>query len=122
MLRQIKISKEDNSTIRVGNLKTKRDYTDVRDVAKAYRLLATTKELHNHIYNVCSGESHSGEEILSLLQKFTEAENIVIEVDQSKIRPNDPLDHYGSAQKLREDTGWQPTFSLEQTLKDSLYS
>lgn len=109
-----------SKVIHVGNLKTKRDYTDVRDVARAYCLLATSPHLHHTLYNICSEQSHSGEEILSLLQDITGTKDIRIEVDDSKIRPNDPPDIFGSATKLSQDTDWKPVISLEETLKDAL--
>ncbi len=111
---------DDSNVIKVGNLKTKRDYTDVRDVARAYRLLATTSKLNHVIYNVCSGESHSGEEILEQLQKTMDIKDISIEIDESKIRPNDSPDIFGSHNKLTKDTAWEPRVTLLQTFKDSV--
>lgn len=108
------------NSIEVGNLKTKRDYTDVRDVVKAYRLLATSDDLKHDLYNICSGKSYSGEEILSKIQEIMNKKDIVITIDQSKIRPNDPMDIYGSADRLTKDTGWVPSISLDQTLQDVL--
>lgn len=104
----------------VGNLETKRDYTDVRDVAKAYVALATVDEdlLNNEIYNICSGKSVSGKEILGLLTEAFEASDVEIEVDQSRIRPNDVMDIYGSSDRLTNDTGWKPTFTVEQMVRD----
>lgn len=111
---------DETNTIEVGNLSTKRDYSDVRDVVRAYRLLATTEALNHTVYNVCSGRSYSGQEILTKLQDLMGKKDVVISVDQSKIRPNDPADVYGSAFKINEDTGWTPSISLEQTLRDIL--
>lgn len=111
---------DDTNTIEVGNLSTKRDYSDVRDVVRAYRLLATTETLNHTVYNVCSGKSYSGQEILEKLQELMDKKDVVITIDQSKIRPNDPADVYGSAIKIKEDTEWSPTLSLEQTLRDIL--
>jgi GDP-4-dehydro-6-deoxy-D-mannose reductase len=113
---------DDSKTLRVGSLTTKRDYTDVRDVARAYHLLATTKQLNHTIYNVCSGASHSGEEILAILQDIMGLKDVKVEIDQSKIRPNDPADIFGLAAKLTQDTGWKPEIKLEQTIKDSVYA
>ncbi|MEK7621064.1 MAG: GDP-mannose 4,6-dehydratase [Patescibacteria group bacterium] len=110
----------ESGVIEVGNLKTKRDYTDVRDVAKAYRLLAMAEKLNHDTYNVCSGESHSGEEILAKIQEKMGKEHITVQVDQTRIRPNDPMDIYGNAEKLAQDTGWQPAVSLDQTIEDAL--
>lgn len=116
-----KLEKADESgVIEVGNLKTRRDYTDVRDVARAYRLLATAKNLTHDTYNVCSGESHSGEEILAKIQEKMGKEHITVQVDQTKIRPNDPMDIYGSADRLAKDTEWVPDVSLDQTIEDAL--
>lgn len=115
-LRQV----DDSRTIQVGNLTTKRDYTDVRDVARAYCLLATAPALKHTMYNICSGKSRAGEEILDILKKLTHINELLVKVDQSKVRPNDPIDIFGSADKLFKDTGWKPTIDLETTLRDCL--
>jgi GDP-4-dehydro-6-deoxy-D-mannose reductase len=106
----------------VGNLKTKRDYTDVRDVVKAYRLLATTETLSHDIYNICSGGSTSGEEILSALIDTTGKKTPEITVDEAKVRPNDPENIFGDNSRLQEDTGWRPELPLRQTIKDFVKS
>lgn len=120
LIQQLEVSKRNGDALMVGNLETKRDYTDVRDVATAYRLLITAPKLSHHTYNVCSGTSSSGKEILRSLQEFMQAEDVSVEVDQSKIRPNDPQDIYGDTTRLKSDTGWQPQYSLDQTLRDCL--
>lgn len=110
---------EQSEPLKVGNLKTKRDYTDVRDVVKAYRLVATKPEaLLNDTYNVCSGSSHAGEEILSLVASAMEIESPSLEVDESLIRPNDSPDIYGDVSRLSQEFNWQPSYSLEQTIRD----
>ena len=108
--------------IRMGRLDTKRDYTDVRDVARAYQLLATTDVLNHDIYNICSGVSHSGQEILDILCNELELDGVTATIDPSRVRPDgtDPLDIYGDASRLRQDTGWAPSFTFEQTLRDCL--
>lgn len=105
-------------SLSVGNLKTRRDYTDVRDVAKAYRMLIEAPSLSHSIYNVCSGKSVSGEEMLALIQDAMNIHDIAVEVDQSKIRPNDPMDIYGDSSTLQNDTGWSPSIKLETTIAD----
>lgn len=115
-----KLSSSEHGVIEVGNLKTKRDYTDVRDVARAYRLLAVADKLNYDTYNVCSGKSHSGEEILAKIQQKMGKEGITVQIDQSKIRPNDPMNIYGSAEKLAQDTGWQSELNIESTISDIL--
>lgn len=117
-----KIRESKDGTIEVGNLKTKRDYTDVRDVARAYRLLATTNKLTHDTYNVCSGKSYSGEEILEKIKKQINKDTIKTVVDQSKIRPNDPADIYGNSERLKKDTGWEPMVSLDKTIGDIIES
>lgn len=103
----------------VGNLKTRRDYTDVRDIVKAYADLALSDNLRFDVYNVCSGNGRSGEEILSALLSAMEIKGgTALEVDQLLIRPNDPYDLYGNCQRLQEETGWKPVIPFEQTVRD----
>ncbi len=109
-----------DNVLSIGRLDTKRDYTDVRDVARAYRLLATSDELAHSLYNVCSGASHSGQEILDVLTGSMDISGLRIEVDKSRIRPNDPADVRGEASRLQTDTGWKPQIAFEQTLRDCL--
>jgi GDP-4-dehydro-6-deoxy-D-mannose reductase len=111
---------QNSSVVRVGNLKTRRDYTDVRDVASAYVKLATA-ELQHEIYNICSGKSVSGYEILNMLiAKIPAAKNLRIEVDKSLIRPNDPKNIYGSYERLKKETDWTPKIPIEQTITEIL--
>lgn len=110
----------DNKALQAGNLQTKRDYTDVRDVVRAYRLLATTKTLGHSLYNVCSGQSHSGQEILDMLTSYMDIKILKVGVDPARVRPNDPADNYGDASRLKTDTGWSPQIPLQQTLQDIL--
>jgi GDP-4-dehydro-6-deoxy-D-mannose reductase len=104
--------------ITVGNLNTERDYTDVRDVVKAYALLATQEVLNHDLYNICSGKSVSGEEILKNVLKECGKESLPVEIDQTRIRPNDPLRIVGDSSLLQQDTGWEPKIPIEQTISD----
>jgi len=117
---QIEEAARAGKPLMVGNLETKRDYTDVRDVARAYVELATVDadRLNHSIYNICSGTSTKGTKILELLKKAFDAEAVAIEVDQSRIRPHDVMDIYGSRQRLTEDTGWEPQITVEQMVQD----
>lgn len=101
----------------VGNLDTERDYTDVRDVVKAYVLLATQSKLKHNLYNVASGESVSGKTILEMILAATSKKATVV-VDQSKIRPDDPRRVVGNSSRLRQEQGWQPQISLSHTIDD----
>ena len=120
LLAQLREAKNSgSSTITVGNLATRRDYTDVRDVVKAYWALITASSLSQDIYNICSGKALAGEELLGMMQNILGA-NIKAEVDSTKVRPNDPPMIAGDASALSRDTGWQPGIPIEQTLEDAI--
>jgi len=106
------------SRILVGNLDAKRDYTDVRDIATAYRLLLESGK-SGEVYNICTGRSLSGHDILSLLTK-TSGLQANVEEDPTKMRPADTPDIFGSHNKLTADTGWQPSIAIEKTIQDVL--
>ena len=114
---KLKAAKDSGNVIKVGNLATKRDYTDVRDVVKAYASLAHARGLIHAVYNVCSGKSVAGKEILGLLLQLTSLE-VKVETDTSLLRPNDILDIYGSYQRLQAEIDWQPQIPLRKTLED----
>lgn len=104
--------------LRVGNLATRRDYTDVRDVAAAYLALASAPSLAHDLYNVASGAARSG---MDLLEMLTAARGIPLpelEVDPSRIRANDPEVIVGDASRLRNELGWRPRISLSTTISD----
>ncbi len=115
---QLLKAKSTGEDLKVGNLQTQRDYTDVRDVVRAYRLLATTEKLDHSLYNICSSTSVAGEEILKLLQKTTATKDVAVVADPSKIRPNDAQNIVGDNSLIKNDTGWQPEIALEQTIAD----
>ncbi|MGC6585148.1 GDP-mannose 4,6-dehydratase [Paenibacillus sp. Dod16] len=102
--------------ISVGDLSSKRDFTDVRDIVEAYRLLAE-KGKAAEVYNVCSGKCVSIQDILTLLVSFS-SKPIEVVVNKDKLRPNNVPEYYGSNHKLMETTGWTPSISLENSLRD----
>lgn len=104
--------------LNVGNLEAKRDFTDVRDIVKAYYLLLQKGE-SGDVYNVGSGISYSAKDILDILMKLTTSK-IAIKVDQQKMRPGDMPDIVCDNKKLVDLTGWKPEISLKQTLQDTL--
>lgn len=114
---KIRHSKTTSRPLKVGNLDTKRDYTDVRDVVKAYSDLALAPVLNFEIYNICSGQSTAGKEILDWLQKAM-GTSLPAELDETLLRPNDPMEIYGSYQRLADDTGWKPEIPIHQTIED----
>lgn len=106
--------------ISAGNLKTVRDYTDVRDIARAYAELATSSSLQHNLYNVCSGLGQSGEQIVQALcsKLGVDFSKLTIDVDQSLVRPTDPAKIIGDSSRLQKDTGWTAGISLDQTVND----
>lgn len=114
----IKVEKGEADKITVGNIEAQRDYTDVRDIARAYRLLFESGK-SGEVYNICSGTARSGQEILDALQKASGV-SAVIEQDTAKMRPADNPVIYGTHDKLTTDTGWQPSISFEQTITDAI--
>lgn len=108
--------------IRVGNINTKRDYTDVRDIARAYGVIALASSLQYGLYNICSGRSLSGKELLAALQRELMIDELSIEVDQSKIRPNDILEITGDSSRLQQELNWKPEIPIEQTIADYIAS
>ncbi len=112
------VEKADEPVIRVGNLEAKRDFSDVRDIVRAYELLAT-KGSPGEVYNICSGQPVSGQQILDQLLKLTKAD-IKTQPDPNLMRPSDTPVLYGDNTKLKESTGWKPQISLKQTLADTL--
>lgn len=107
-----------NGTIQVGNLASARDFLDVRDVVAAYVGLAERGE-PGEIYNIASGQATSIESILDTVLKLAKRP-IRVEVSAEKYRPlvGQPL--VGSSEKLQKLLGWQPKYSLEQTIADTV--
>ena len=104
--------------MRLGNMAAQRDFTDVRDVARAYFLMIKNADA-GRTYNVCSGVPRSIQSILDLMFGMTTA-RIQVETDQSKFRVSDTPVSYGDNTRLREATGWQQSIPFEQTIRDML--
>jgi GDP-4-dehydro-6-deoxy-D-mannose reductase len=104
--------------IEVGNLDAVRDFTDVRDVVRAYWLLVEKGEA-GRAYNVCSGRGRRVREILDLLLAGSTT-RVELRVDEARLRPADVPAQVGDPTRLREATGWEPRIPLEQTLLDLL--
>jgi GDP-4-dehydro-6-deoxy-D-mannose reductase len=100
-----------------GNPDTRRDYTDVRDVVRAYRALAERGE--PGVFNVCSGVSRSARELLAGL---AEAAGLELEhvVDPARVRAYEVMELRGANAALRAATGWQPEIPIERTLADTV--
>lgn len=104
--------------VKVGNLDAERDFTDVRDVVRAYWLLVQRGE-PGCAYNVGSGTPHSARWLLETLLSFSSAD-VTIEPDPARMRPSDVPCSYCDNARLRTATGWQPEIDLEESLHDML--
>lgn len=98
----------------VGNLAPKRDFTDVRDVVRAYHLLLD-KGQPGEVYNIGSGQARSIQQLLDTLLDLTDAP-IEVQVDPARVRPMSVPIVACDASKLRRETDWQPEYSFEDTL------
>lgn len=104
--------------IYVGNLEAKRDFTDVRDIIRGYWMLME-KGNRGEVYNIGSGKSFEIKDMLISLINLSLA-NISYEVDPAKFRPTDILDIRADISKIHSTTGWEPRYTLKQTLMDVL--
>ena len=104
--------------MQVGNLSAKRDFTDVRDVVRAYGLLVQYGKA-GETYNVGSGLAIAIEQILQMIVSKS-ALDIQIEIDPEKLRPVDVPIIEADTQKLVQTTGWKREISLEQTIQETL--
>jgi GDP-4-dehydro-6-deoxy-D-mannose reductase len=102
----------------VGNLEAKRDFTDVRDMVRAYVLLMEQGEA-GQAYNIGSGTSYKISEILQMLLDLSSIK-VEITTDKSLFRPIDNPDLVCDYSKLKNLTGWEPRIKIEETLKDTL--
>ncbi len=105
-------------TITIGNLDTRRDFTDVRDVVNAY-VAIMARGAAGRTYNVCSGVATPIRAILDELVAMAKVA-VTLETDATRLRPNDVPFMAGSAARLTAETGWRPLLSLHQTLTDTL--
>ncbi len=110
--------KKQEPVIHVGNLEAIRDFTDVRDMVKAY-WLATEKGKPGEVYNICSGRGWKIKEVLDILLNLTN-EKIEIKQDPKRMRPSDVPVLIGDCKKFREVTGWKPEIPFKKTLEDLL--
>ena len=102
--------------IKVGNINTSRDLTDVRDIVNAYWLLIKYGRV-GEIYNICSGIERNIGDVLADLIKLSKLP-IQIKIDPILFRENEIKRIIGSYEKINNDTGWKPVISFEETLDD----
>lgn len=104
--------------MKVGNLAAKRDFTDVRDVVKAYVKLIQAG-VSGETYNVGSGDARAIQDILDTIVSMSDCD-IRVEIDPNKLRPVDVPIIEADITKLNQLTGWKPEISLEQTIRETL--
>jgi GDP-mannose 4,6-dehydratase len=105
--------------VKVGNLKSVRTFTDVRDAVHAYWLLVTRCP-PGEVYNIGGVETMDVGEMLNILLKMSSVKNIKIQVDPERLRPSDVTLQVPSTEKFYKVTGWKPKIKFEKTLKDIL--
>jgi len=104
--------------VSVGNLEAKRDYTDVRDMVRAY-YLAVQKCKPGEVYNIASGKAWKIKDVLNLLIGMSK-KKITVKQDKERMRPSDVEVLIGNATRFKEVTGWKPTIPFEKTMEDLL--
>jgi GDP-4-dehydro-6-deoxy-D-mannose reductase len=104
--------------LRVGNLESRRDITDVRDTVRAYTLLAEHGRPGQR-YNVCRGEAYRIGDLLDALIREARIP-IRVETDAARLRPSDNPILLGDPARIHAATGWTPRIPIEQTLRDLL--
>mgnify|MGYP000911375058 FL=1 len=114
----VKIEKGADPILKVGNLDTWRDFTDVRDIVKGYLMLLKNGKV-GESYNIGSGNVIKVKDILKKLISLSYKE-IKVEIDKEKFRPVDVPIVQCDNTKIKKDTGWSPEISIDKTLKDVL--
>ncbi|MFH1664006.1 MAG: GDP-mannose 4,6-dehydratase [archaeon] len=101
-----------------GNLEAKRDYTDVRDMVRAY-WLAVEKGVPGEVYNIASGKAYRIQEVVDILKKLSK-KKFEVKTDPKRLRPSDVQILLGDSTKFRKQTGWKPEIPFEKTMEDLL--
>ena len=114
----VKVERGEAESLKVGNLTSRRDFTHVRDVVRAYRMIAE-KGMPGEVYNVGSGVTWSAQEILDKLCEMAVCP-IPVEQDPARMRPSDTPVICCDHAKLTDDTGWEPEIPLEIILTETV--
>ena len=113
-----RIERGEARELMVGNLVSRRDFTHVKDIVRAYRLIAE-KGRAGEVYNVGSGATWSAQEILDMLCAMAKCP-VAVRQDPSRMRPSDTPVICCDHTKLTKDTGWEPELPLEAILADTV--
>ncbi len=114
----VKVERGEQEHLPVGNLTSRRDFTHVKDVVRAYRLIAE-KGNPGEVYNVGSGTTYSAQEVLDKLIALASGP-IPVQQDPTRMRPSDTPVICCDHSKLTRDTGWEPELSLDTILKETI--
>jgi GDP-4-dehydro-6-deoxy-D-mannose reductase len=115
---EAQLSGVDSLEIATGNPDTRRDFTDVRDVVRAYRLLAASNE--SGVFNVCTGQSISAADQVRLVSELIDPIEVAHVVDSGRVRAHEVMDLRGSHERLTAATGWEPEIPVRQTMADTI--
>ncbi|MBU1885965.1 GDP-mannose 4,6-dehydratase [Patescibacteria group bacterium] len=110
----VAIENGQQKNLKVGNLTAVRDFTDVKDMVKAY-LLLMEKGKSGQVYNIGTGHGYEMQKVLDILISLAKTK-IEVEIDQARMRPSDVPIAVANPKKI-QDLGWQPTIKLEKTLE-----
>jgi GDP-4-dehydro-6-deoxy-D-mannose reductase len=102
------------AVLRVGNLQARRDFSDVRDIVRAYRLLALS---HGGVFNLGSGRAVSIQFLLDTLLSISGV-NVTIEQDPQRMRGPEVAELYGSCESIHRECGWLPEIPIQRSLED----
>jgi len=114
----VQVERGESDSFKVGNLEAVRDFSDVRDIVKAYRLLCE-KGHSGEVYNIGSGIGRKAQDILDMLLKMAKIKPHT-EKDESRMRPSDTPVLVCDNMKLKQHTGWEPIVPIKKTLRDTL--
>ena len=106
-------------TMSVGDLKPRRDYSDVRDIVRGYWMLLDRGE-PGDVYNLCSGRSWAIQDVLDFLLAESRVKNISVHTDPARLRPSDVMLLEGDPGKIHRAIGWKVEIPFEQTLRELL--
>jgi GDP-4-dehydro-6-deoxy-D-mannose reductase len=108
-----------NPILKVGNIKARRDFTDVRDIVRGYWMLSQIDNKTNFIFNLCSGTNFSIEEIIELYSEISGIK-FELQIEPKRLRGYDIQLLGGNPNAINHSIGWKPTISMKQTLTDLL--
>ena len=114
----VRVERGEQECLSVGNLTSRRDFTHVKDVVRAYRLIAE-KGHAGEVYNVGSGTTYSAQEVLDLLKSMANCP-VPVQQDPARMRPSDTPVICCNHGKLTAHTGWEPVHTLEEIVRETL--